>query len=88
MFHLERSGICSFWSGPKYLYCRPSGLGVGPSAVQTREGLNLHKSMYACADRPTSVGGPSACAKTVLGRNCVFLVECTTDCPGFEPRQY
>jgi hypothetical protein len=40
------------------------------------------------ADCPAGVGGLSADAKLDLGRDCVFLVECTTDCPGFQPGQY
>jgi hypothetical protein len=61
------------------------GLGAGPSAVLTREGPSLHMSLCACADRPAKVGGPFVGAKTDLSKDCVFLVRCTTDCPGFEP---
>jgi hypothetical protein len=39
-------------------------------------------------DRSARVGGSSACAKTDLGRECVFLVKCTTNCSVFELRQY
>jgi hypothetical protein len=83
--------------GPKYVHfgvvrnvCNADSLGLWarPSIVLTREGLWLHKSMCACADHPTWVGRPFASAKTDLGRGCVFLVECTTDCPRFEPGQY
>jgi hypothetical protein len=48
----------------------------------------LHMSPCPCADLPAGVGGPSVGAKTELSRDCVFLVECTTDCPVFEPGQY
>jgi hypothetical protein len=64
------------------------GLRAGLSAVLTREGLKLHKSLCACADRSTGVGGPSTGAKTDLDRDCVFLVECTTNYPMFEPGQH
>jgi hypothetical protein len=76
--HSERSEVCSFRSGPKCLYC-------GPSAVVTREGLSLHKSLCACADCPAGVGRPSVGTKIDLGRDYVFLVECTMDCSGFGP---
>jgi hypothetical protein len=48
------------------------GLRARPSAVLTREGLSLHKSMCACVDRLTMCVGPSAGAKMGLGRDCVF----------------
>jgi hypothetical protein len=65
-------------------------LRVGSSIVLTREGLSLHMSMCACADRPTGVGvgEPSAGAKIDLGKDYVFLVEYTMDCLGFEPGEY
>jgi hypothetical protein len=56
--------------------------------VLTREGLSLHKSLCVCADRPAKDGRPSAGAKMGLSRDCVVLVDCTTDCPGFQPGQY
>jgi hypothetical protein len=61
------------------------GIGARLSVVLTRWVTSLHKSLCACADYPPKVGGPSACAKQEisLGRDCVFLDDCTTDCPRF-----
>jgi hypothetical protein len=59
------------------------GLGAGPSAVLTRCVASLHKSLCACADRPTGVGGQSAGAKMELRMNFVFFEDCTTDCLRF-----
>jgi hypothetical protein len=71
--HPEGYEVCSLWIGPVCLYCGPSGLGAGSSALLTRENLSLHKSMCVCADYPAGVGEPSTCAKLDLGRDCVFL---------------
>jgi hypothetical protein len=64
------------------------GLGVGPSTVLTREFVELHKSLSDCAGRLAGVGGSSIGAKFDLGRDCVFLVGCITDCMRFELGQY
>jgi hypothetical protein len=61
-------------------------LGDGPSAVLTREGLRLHKSLCAYADRLTMCGGPLADDKMGLGRNYVFWGVCIVDYLVFEPR--
>jgi hypothetical protein len=80
MFILEWSRIFVLWT--------VWALGAKPSTVLTREGLNLHKFLCACADRPAGVDGLSIGAKIGLGRNNVFLFQCITDCSGFEPGQY
>jgi hypothetical protein len=86
--HSERSEECPCYRGSEYLYCRPSRPWARASAILTREGPRLHKSLCACADHSAEVGGASTGAKIDLGRDCVFLVECTTDSLVFEPRQY
>jgi hypothetical protein len=48
------------------------GLRAEPSAVLTREGISLHKSLCACAHRPAMCGEPFVCGKMGLGRDCVF----------------
>jgi hypothetical protein len=61
------------------------GIGDRLSAVLTRWVTSLHKYLCACADYPPEVGGPSAGAKQEisLGRDYVFLDDCTMDCPRF-----
>jgi hypothetical protein len=57
-------------------------------AILTREVAELHKSLSDCVDRLDGVGGPSAGAKLELGRDCVFLVDCSADYLRIELRQY
>jgi hypothetical protein len=82
--------------GPKYVHfglvmyiCiadRP-GLEAGPSAVLTREICSLHSPcIIMWIVRPESAGRPQV--PISLGRDCVFLGTCTTNCPGPKPRQY
>jgi hypothetical protein len=62
------------------------GLRAGPSKVLNREGLRLHRSLCACADRLAVVGGLSVGAKMGLGMDCVFVGICIADCLVFGPR--
>jgi hypothetical protein len=75
---LLRSEVGSFRNGPKYLYCER----YGPWG-RTVRGLDQRGSEFAQV--LVCLCGPPAGAKTDLGKDCVFLVECTTDYPGFEP---
>jgi hypothetical protein len=82
--------------GPKYVYfglalfiCTAdrSGLGVGPSAVLTREGRLGTVPVLLCG--PSGQGRRTVRRCQVgLGRDCVFLDVSTTDCPEDKPRQY
>jgi hypothetical protein len=49
------------------LHCEPSSLGVGPSAVQTRDVSDLHKSLCASADSLVRGRRPTVGAKMELG---------------------
>jgi hypothetical protein len=64
------------------------GLGVGPSAFLTREVFEVTLVLVCLCGPSGWVVGLSAGAKIDLGRDCVFFVECTMNCPVFEPRQY
>jgi hypothetical protein len=59
-----------------------------PSSVLTRGVTELYKSLCDCVDRPVRLYGPSTRAKYVLGRDCVILPSCITNCLRFELGQY
>jgi hypothetical protein len=80
--------------GPKYVHFRVVwnicttdrlDLGAKPSTVLTREGLSLHMSPCACADRPTGVGEQSAGAKTNLGGTVCFWSDVLQTVWGLSP---
>jgi hypothetical protein len=81
---IQRGPKCVHFGRVRYVCTadRPS-LGAGLSVVLTRENLSLHKFLCGCADCPTGVDRPSACAKLDLGRECVFWAFELTDCLGF-----
>jgi hypothetical protein len=78
----------SLRNGPIHLYCGPSGPWGRTVRSPDQRGLLSAQSLYYCVDCPARVGGPSAGAKFVLGRDCVFLGTCTMDCSGHKPGQY
>jgi hypothetical protein len=64
------------------------GLTVGPSAVMTREVVELHKFLCVVwTVRPRGLDRLWV-HKMVFGRKCVFLASCTADCPRLELEQY
>jgi hypothetical protein len=66
----------------------PSGPGDQIVCDPSREGLSLHKSLCACANRLTMFDRSSVGAKMGLGRDFAVLGICITDCLVFGSGQY
>jgi hypothetical protein len=60
---------------------------AGPSAIHPERAEFAPAPINLCGPSGC-MGGPSVGTKMELGRDCVFLDVCTTDCPGSEPGQY